>query len=109
MNEQSVNQQQWWVYFVRTPQCSLYCGITTDVKRRFNQHVNGTGAKALKGKAPLELVWSYQVGANKGEALRLEYKLKQLSKTQKERLVACESPYETLLALKVLSSPDILK
>ncbi len=93
----------WWVYFVRTPQRSLYCGITTDVERRFQQHQNGVGAKALRGKKPLELVWFYRVGHHKGDALRLEYKLKQLTKQKKELLIQSQSPYETLLALKVLT------
>jgi len=96
-------QALWWVYFVRTPQRSLYCGITTDVKRRFKQHQDGTGAKALRGKAPLELVWSYKIGPHKGEALRLEHKLKQLNKQKKEQLIESQAPYETLLALKVLA------
>ncbi|WP_165313833.1 GIY-YIG nuclease family protein [Vibrio ziniensis] len=80
-------EKLWWVYFVRTPQNSLYCGITTSVERRFKQHCSGTGAKALRGKSPLELVWSYQVGSNKGDALRLECIIKRLPKAKKEQLV----------------------
>ncbi|MBD0787162.1 GIY-YIG nuclease family protein [Vibrio sp. Y2-5] len=81
------SEKSWWVYFVRTPQNSLYCGITTDVERRFGQHCSGTGAKALRGKSPLELVWSHYVGDKKSDALRLEYRIKRLSKIQKEKLV----------------------
>ncbi len=103
MTVKANTQALWWVYFVRTPQRSLYCGITTDVQRRFKQHQDGTGAKALRGKSPLELVWFYQVGHHKGEALRLEYKLKQLSKQKKEQLIGAHSSYQTLLALKVLA------
>ncbi len=90
------NDKLWWVYFVRAPQNSLYCGITTNVERRFNQHVKGTGAKALRGKSPLELVWHYQVGPTKGEALRMEYKLKKLTKRQKETLINANDPREVL-------------
>ncbi len=96
-------QTLWWVYFVRTPQNSLYCGITTDVERRFNQHQKGTGAKALRGKSPLKLVWSYQVGNLKGDALRLEYQLKRLTKQQKERLIISKHPFETLISLNALA------
>ncbi|PNH95505.1 GIY-YIG nuclease family protein [Vibrio diazotrophicus] len=87
MTTLSNKEKSWWVYFVRTPQNSLYCGITTDVERRFGQHCSGTGAKALRGKMPLELVWSHQVGDKKGDALRLEYRIKRLSKIQKEKLI----------------------
>ncbi|ERK13981.1 putative endonuclease [Serratia fonticola AU-P3(3)] len=64
----------------------LYTGITTDVARRAAQHQAGKGAKALRGKGELELVFHCQVG-DRSMALRLEYRVKQLSKKQKEELI----------------------
>ncbi|GEM77992.1 GIY-YIG nuclease family protein [Vibrio superstes] len=81
---------EWFVYLIRNRHNALYCGVTNDLERRFSQHANGTGAKALKGKGPLTLEWSTNV-ENKSQALKLEYKIKQLSKQRKERLVAGES------------------
>ncbi|ADV89149.1 putative endonuclease containing a URI domain [Vibrio vulnificus MO6-24/O] len=49
-------------------------------------HQQGKGAKALKGKGPLELVWSVPVGS-KSMALKLERHIKTLRKQDKERLV----------------------
>lgn len=77
----------WWIYLIRTSSNSLYCGITTDINRRFAQHQKGQGAKALRGKGPLTLAWQYELGPEKGNALRLEYKIKQLTKAQKEHLI----------------------
>lgn len=77
----------WWVYLIRTSGNALYCGVTTDVERRFQQHQQGKGAKALRGKGPLELVWSYSAGANKSQALKLEYRIKRLSKCEKENII----------------------
>ncbi|MFM5587393.1 GIY-YIG nuclease family protein [Aeromonas rivipollensis] len=76
----------WFIYLVRTGAGSLYAGISTDPERRLRQHQSGKGARALRGKGPLTLVWR-QGAADKGEALRLEYRLKQQSKAFKERLV----------------------
>ncbi|HGP5028118.1 TPA: GIY-YIG nuclease family protein, partial [Vibrio cholerae O1] len=39
-------------------------------------------------KGPLELVWSLPVADGKSAALKLEYRIKALSKSQKEALVA---------------------
>ncbi|CAH0536722.1 GIY-YIG nuclease family protein [Vibrio marisflavi] len=78
----------WYVYLVRTSGGALYCGITTDIERRFKQHSDGTGAKALRGKGPLTLEFSYQVGSNRSQALKLEYAIKKLSKLNKELLVS---------------------
>ncbi len=80
---------EWFVYLIRTRHNALYCGVTNNLQRRFKQHTNGTGAKALKGKGPLTLEWSTHA-ENKSQALKLEYKIKQLSKQRKERLVAGE-------------------
>ncbi|ASG01935.1 MAG: GIY-YIG nuclease family protein [Vibrio anguillarum] len=77
----------WWVYLVRTRYQALYCGITTDVERRFVQHQTGKGAKALRGKGPLLLVWSQRVEGGKSLALKTELAIKKLTKLQKEQLV----------------------
>lgn len=77
---------RWFIYLVRTGANALYAGISTDPERRLRQHQSGKGARALRGKGPLVLVWRQQV-ADKGQALRLEYRLKQQSKAFKERLV----------------------
>jgi putative endonuclease len=41
----------WFLYLIRTADNRLYTGITTDVARRFCQHQDGKGAKALREKA----------------------------------------------------------
>lgn len=85
----------WWVYLIRTSGNALYCGITTDVERRFTQHQKGQGAKALRGKGPLTLAWQHELGPDKGDALKLEYHIKRLTKAQKERLVSGHHPLES--------------
>ncbi|WP_323078903.1 GIY-YIG nuclease family protein [Klebsiella quasipneumoniae] len=87
----------WFLYLIRTADNRLYTGITTDVPRRFCQHQAGKGAKALRGKGDLQLAFSHEVGEH-SLALRLEYRIKQLTKREKERLVAGEDTVETLLA-----------
>lgn len=86
----------WFIYLIRTADNRLYTGITTDVARRFCQHQEGKGAKALRGRGRLELAFSHEVGEH-SLALRLEYRIKQLTKRQKERLVAGDDSFETLL------------
>lgn len=77
----------WVVYLIRNRHDALYCGVTNNLERRFEQHQTGKGAKALKGKGPLKLVWSMEV-QSKSEALKTEYAIKQLSKPRKEKLVS---------------------
>ncbi len=84
--------ESWFVYLIRTKSNALYCGVTNDLDRRFKQHCEGKGAKALRGKGPLQLVW-HQVVDSKSTALKTEYAIKQLSKNAKEHLVQTEKPY----------------
>lgn len=85
----------WYLYLVRTADNALYTGITTDVMRRFLQHQTGKGAKALRGKGELTLAFSAVVG-DRSQALKLEYRIKQLTKRQKERLVSGDGSFEAL-------------
>lgn len=80
-------QAIWSVYLIRTARDQLYCGVTTDVDRRFEEHQSSPrGAKYLKGKGPLSLVWSHSVG-DKRTAMQLEYRIKRLTKARKEQLI----------------------
>ncbi|PSW05484.1 GIY-YIG nuclease family protein [Photobacterium lipolyticum] len=86
----------WSVYLIRTASNSLYCGVTTDVQRRFTEHQGSKkGAKYLKGKGPLTLVWFEAVG-DKRKAMQLEYRIKRLSKARKEAIVANDLLLETI-------------
>ncbi|HHR5388051.1 TPA: GIY-YIG nuclease family protein [Salmonella enterica subsp. enterica] len=87
----------WYLYLIRTADNALYTGITTDVARRYRQHQTGKGAKALRGKGELTLAFVAQVG-DRSLALRIEYRIKQLTKRQKERLVTEREAFEALLS-----------
>lgn len=76
----------WWIYIVETPKGIWYTGISTDVTRRIIQHETGKGAKNLRGKGPLTLVFKASVGS-KSDASKLEYQVKKLSKSQKRQWV----------------------
>ena len=90
----------WSVYFIQTRLNTLYAGISTDVERRLREHASSKkGARYLKGKGPLRLMWQQEVGS-KGAALRLEYQLKQLTRTQKNSLISGQVPLQQLVDLE---------
>ncbi len=82
----------YYIYILRCENNYLYTGITTDVERRFNEHKDGKikGAKYTKSHKPLgvEAVWEAE---SKSDASKLEYRIKQLSKQEKEDLIANSS------------------
>jgi len=81
----------WFLYLVRCRGGSFYAGISTDVARRFAQHERGgpQAARYLRGKGPLELVYSVPAGT-RSQASILESRVKKLPREQKLRLIAGE-------------------
>ena len=87
----------WSVYLLRCADDSLYTGIATDVGRRLREHRAGKrGAKSLRGRGPLTIAFEHVVG-DRAEASRVEHRIKQLSKPDKERLVASPDHFRTYL------------
>ena len=86
---ESVIATEWFLYMVEYADGRVYTGITTDVNRRFAEHSEGgiKGAKALRGKGPLKLVFQQQM-LNRSTASIAESAIKKLSKKQKLLLIA---------------------
>ena len=78
----------WSLYMIRCGDGSLYTGISNDVARRLEKHqeMGKEGAKYLRGKGPLELVFQQEIGSQ-SLATKMEQKVKKLSKPQKETMV----------------------
>jgi putative endonuclease len=75
------------VYIIRCADDTYYTGIAADVTRRIGEHEDSPrGAKYLKGRGPLTLVYSQCVG-DRSAASRIEHRIKQLSRAEKESLI----------------------
>lgn len=77
----------WQVYIILCTDDSLYTGITTDVERRFAQHVAGTGAKYFRGRPPRRLVY-LEGEHDRSSASRREAQIKRLRPAEKRLLIA---------------------
>lgn len=75
-----------WVYVVRCKDDTLYTGYATHLTRRVDEHNAGDGAKYTRGRTPVELVYS-EGFESRSAALRREYEIKQLDRTEKEALI----------------------
>ncbi|MDH3334221.1 MAG: GIY-YIG nuclease family protein [Gammaproteobacteria bacterium] len=80
----------------------MYTGIATDVSKRLAEHEDSPrGAKFLRGKGPLQVVFSEVVG-DRASASQLEYRVKRLSRTQKLALIEGRSALSELASGQVL-------
>ena len=86
--------KKYYIYMLRCSGNTLYTGITTDVDRRMKEHFNKTcdGAKYTKSHDAqrLEAVWESE---SRSDASKLEYRIKRLSKQQKEQLISENALY----------------
>ncbi|WP_456375799.1 GIY-YIG nuclease family protein [Thiolapillus sp.] len=76
----------WQLYIIRCSDDSLYTGITTDVQRRFAEHLAGKGAKYFRGRKPLEIVYQESC-ADRAQASSREAAVKALSRGEKLDLI----------------------
>ncbi len=75
-----------FVYILRCGDDSLYTGYTNDIEKRLSVHNSGKGAKYTRSRLPVELVYYKRVDS-KSIGLKLEARIKKLSKSKKEALV----------------------
>tara|TARA_R100001377_G_scaffold26647_1_gene14379 strand:+ start:715 stop:1245 length:531 start_codon:yes stop_codon:yes gene_type:complete len=74
-----VMEANWYVYMLECNDKSIYTGICkNDIKRRMKEHQNGKGSKYVRSRLPFQLMWS-QHGFTASEALKEEYRIKQLT------------------------------
>lgn len=85
-SDRSAVDERWWIYIVRCRFGTLYTGVTNNLDKRLQQHIDGKGAKYLRGRAPLQVKFRQQV-ENKSVALTLERRIKRLSRADKLRLI----------------------
>lgn len=79
-------EKKYYTYLVCCSDDSLYCGYTTDLKKRIKNHNLGKGAKYTKGRRPVILVY-HEEFLSKEEALRRERQIKKLSRKEKLDLI----------------------
>ncbi len=76
-----------FVYVLRCRDGSLYTGAAKDVAARLRRHQAGRASRYTRGRLPVQLVWSRRL-RTWSRALREEWRIKQLPRAEKERLVA---------------------
>ncbi len=95
-------QADYSLYIVRCKGGALYTGIAIDVQKRLEEHRSGRrGAKYLRGRGPIELVFA-EVAGNRARASQLENRVKRLPRSEKIALIDGRRDLGDLLADQVL-------
>ncbi len=79
----------YYVYIIECENGSYYTGITTDPVRRYRGHLDGSGrAKYTRAFRPVRLARCWALTCTRGDALRVELRIKKKSRKDKELLIA---------------------
>jgi len=77
---------EWFVYIILCSDTSLYTGISTDIKRRFDEHHSQKGAKYFRARSPKKIVFS-EGGHTRSTASQREAAIKKLNRPEKLALI----------------------
>jgi putative endonuclease len=69
---------------------SYYGGYTNNLERRLKLHNEGKGAKYTRGRGPVSLTFAKEFDT-KEEAMKAEYRFKQLTRLKKEQFLNREA------------------
>lgn len=72
----------WYVYLLECSDNSYYCGITNNLEKRIQCHNKGKASRYTRCRLPVKLI-AQKIVASKGDALRLEYRVKQIPRDKK--------------------------
>lgn len=75
-----------YTYIVKCKDGTLYTGWTNNLQKRMEDHNAGKGAKYTKSRRPVELVY-YECYETKEEAMKREYAIKRMTRTEKLKLI----------------------
>ena len=76
----------WFVYILRCADGSRYTGITKDVKRRCQQHNDGTASRYTRSRRPTKLAWQ-EAHPSRSSALKCEAAIKAITRREKMALI----------------------
>lgn len=93
--------ETYYIYMLRCSDGSIYTGIAKDLERRMGEHFGRTAqcAKYTESHPPIRLEQAWKTDS-RSHAARLEYRIKQLRKLQKELLVRQPERLEEILGLE---------
>jgi len=86
MTRNVTRKSKYWVYIVQCRDGTYYTGYTNNLEERIVLHNSGNGAKYLRKKLPVTLVYAKEYHYYKN-ALRRERNIKKMTREQKERLI----------------------
>ena len=86
MNRRIQRTGKYFVYILQCSNATYYTGYTNNLENRIKEHNSANGAKYLRGKLPVKLVYAKEYRYYKN-AVHRERNIKKMTRKQKEELI----------------------
>lgn len=94
--------EHYWLYILQVKNGNYYTGYTSNLARRYREHVMGTGGcKYTRAFPPLKIVRSWKIFADKGILLKIESLIKKQRRRDKTLLINNPESLEELVWTKL--------
>jgi putative endonuclease len=101
-DSRSPGQTDLWVYMLECENGAYYTGYTTDLVKRFRQHLEGKdAARFTRSFKPTRIAQCWRLECSTGVALRVEHVIKKLTRRRKQELVDNPTTLSSLLESKL--------
>lgn len=78
----------YYIYILECSNGAYYTGYTTDLERRYSEHCAGSAkCKYTRAFPPVKIAVSWELDLDLSETLKIEAKIKKLTKQQKTLLI----------------------
>lgn len=83
-----MGESTYFIYLLYCANGNYYTGYTSDMARRYREHLLGTTkCKYTRSFKPIRIAQYWQVFGNRSVALRIEQFIKKLKRAEKEQLI----------------------
>lgn len=84
-----MNNQQFWIYILLCSNGHYYTGYTTDMARRYKEHLRGTSkCKYTRSFKPIKIAQCWRVLDTKENVMLIERFIKTLNRSEKEQFIS---------------------
>ena len=83
-------KQSWYVYICESQAKHYYVGMSTDPRKRLNNHNEGRGAKMADDQGKFKIVYISPAFSSKSSARKREIQIKKWRRSKKEKLLTGE-------------------
>lgn len=98
-----ISQSNYFIYILLCNNGNYYTGYTTDLARRYQEHLNGSSkCKYTRSFKPINIAQCWQVENCKRTTLKMEKYIKKLKRKDKEELILYPEKLMHLFKCKVI-------